>query len=168
MKQTAELGFIPSIERASHRVAAEVIDTVRAIQAAIGPRPAGYERISRQEQLADYVTWRSDPMVWQQRIDGWSTPEDKSSGYAIALRVATELESALLRAGEWDGTPDDVRRATEFGVRSVQLRRALVALRRARKPTREIEKLEGKQPVVVTPDLAPPSVLGLIVNEGGA
>ena len=160
-------GYAGVVERAVDRAAASAVDAVRHVQERMGVRPAGYETVALPVQLEEYVGWRSDPAAWGERITQWAEAEDRTAGYAIAVREATRLERALLAKGNWDGTAEDAPRATAAGLRAVQVGRAAKSLARAQRAAAKVATAAEQPKALVTPDLPAPAVLDLLAGLEG-
>lgn len=163
----AEYGFGAAAERVVDRAAAAAVESARRVQARLGPRPAGFEEVPAAVQLAEYLTWRSDPAAWSERIALWAGGDDRGAGYAIAVREATRLERALLRRGNWDGTAEDAPRATAAGMRAVQVAQAARAVARSQRAAAAVAVAAGRPKALVTPDLPVTSVLDLLAGMEG-
>lgn len=155
----SDSALIEVFEQAVEGAVAQLVDAYESAAAALGPRPFGYERGDRLEQLAYYLSVRDDPAAWER----WTAEQAQQGGRpwaeAQAWREATRLEGLLDRAGGVQAV------AGALALRD--LGNADTALRRLER-IEELPKAEVRPPVGVFDPVAALLPVGAAANEGAA
>lgn len=118
--------------------------------------PLGFEPADRWEQLENYLDdLRGQDEVWTALIDHWSQTRGLLWAHHEAVREATRLERSLAKAGNWDGTEEDLPRAQDHGAFAVRLRQWQRRLGVAEKAVEAAHRIEAEPKFWVTREIAP-------------
>ena len=143
-------------------VVAEALTVVAEVEREVGTVP-GFDELPTRVQLAHYLDdLRGQPYAWVALMLTWAGLGGLHFAVNAVVAESTRLETLLMQAGNWDGTPEDMARAAHDGAAAVRQDQFQRDMRPALAAVERVQAEMAKPAFTVAPDIqAPPLIDGL-------